>query len=103
MPVSYQEAADLKLAFRPRDSDALKAHDIRDLLYNHLGSAGVSNNGQTWNHVRSMQKAADYLGEFQRPVSVTKLWRHLHQDRGDNVGSLPLNVLFETVGDDTEQ
>ena len=59
--------------------------------------------GQTWNHVKSMHKAADYLKEFQRPVSVTRLWWHLHQDRGDNVGSLPLNVLFEKVGDDTEQ
>lgn len=35
--MSYEEAADLQLAFRPSDPDALKVQDIRDLLYNHLG------------------------------------------------------------------
>ena len=28
---------------------------------------------------------ADYLKEFGRPVSMTKLWRH----KGDHVGALP--------------
>lgn len=54
-------------------------------------------NWGTWEHFKSMRKAADYLREFQRPVSVTKLWRHLHQVQGDNVGPLPPNVLFEKL------
>jgi hypothetical protein len=35
--------------------------------------------------------------------SVTKLWRHLRPDENDNVGALPLNVLFEKVEDDMQQ
>ena len=40
---------------------------------------------------------ADYLREFGRPVSATKLWRHLNQIQGDNVCALPAGVLFEKV------
>ena len=61
------------------------------------------NAGESWNDFKSLQKAADYLREFHRPVSVTKLWRHLRPDENDNVGALPLNVLFEKVEDDMQQ
>lgn len=53
--MSYEEAADLKLAFRPADLDALEAHDIRDLLYNHLGMECLPG----FPHVSSFLKAKD--------------------------------------------
>ena len=53
--MSYAEAADLKLAFRPADADALKSHDIRDLLYNHLGMECLPG----FPHVSNFLKAKD--------------------------------------------
>jgi hypothetical protein len=53
--MSYEEAADLQLAFRPADQNALKAHDIRDLLYSHLGMECLPG----FPHVSSFLKAKD--------------------------------------------
>ena len=49
---------------------------------------------------KSMRQAADHLTEFGQPVSVTKLWRHLNQTEGDNVGPLGTGVLFQKVTDE---
>ena len=37
------------------------------------------------------------------PVSVTKLWRHLNQNEDDNVGPLPVGVVFEKITDEVEE
>ncbi len=50
--------------------------------------------------MKSKQKVADIWKEFQRFVSVSKLWRHLNMMEGDNVGALPMNMLFEEVSDE---
>ena len=40
---------------------------------------------------------ADHLKDFGRPVSVSKLWRHLNMMEGDIVGALPTGMLFEKI------
>ena len=57
-------------------------------------------NGQSWMEFKSMRQAADHLTDFGQPVSVTKLWRHLNQTEGDNVGPLGTGVLFQKVTDE---
>ena len=53
--LSYEEAADLQLAFRPADPDALKVHDIRGLMYNNLGADCIPG----FPHVSDFLKAKD--------------------------------------------